>query len=138
MGYPAASRHAATSPHAASAPGRQGVEPAGEARGGVDLLRVAARGPPRRRCGPHAPLRSIALRDRRGDLRELGVTTDDLLREPQDVHAAEGRRQAETLDRPETIVHVDELTEGDCNDPLTEIIITGASVQLALHGESGP
>ena len=66
------------------------------------------------------------------------MTTDELLREPQVARAAEGRRQAETLDRPETIVHVDELTEGDCNDPLTEIICTGASVQLALHGESGP
>ena len=80
--------------------------------------------------------RSIALRDRRCDLRELGVAADELLREPHVVRAAEGRLRAEALDF-ETTVHVDELTEGDCNDPLTEIICTGAIMQLALHGESG-
>ena len=65
------------------------------------------------------------------------MAADELLREPHVVRAAEGRRQAEALDRFATTVHVDRLTEGDCNDPLTEIICTGAIMQLALHGESG-
>ena len=77
-GYPAASRHATTSPGAVSAPDHHGAEQVDETRGGVDLHGVAPRRP-RRTTRPHAPLRSIALRNLRSQLLELGVAAGKLL-----------------------------------------------------------
>ena len=134
-GYPAASRHATTSPGAVSAPDHHGAEQVDETRGGVDLHGVAA-GLPRRTTRPHAPFRSIAPRNLRSEPLELGVAAGKLLGEPDVVDTAEGRLQAEALDRPANTVHKDGPTVGETNDPPTEIICTGAITQLALHGES--
>ena len=77
-GYPVASRHATTSPGAVSAPDHHGAEQVDETRGGVDLHGVAPRRP-RRTTRPHAPFRSIALRNLRSQLLELGVAAGKLL-----------------------------------------------------------
>ena len=84
-GYPAASRHAAATLR------RQCTQRLLRARsqpltimersrwtGGVDLHGVAARRP-RRTTRPHAPFRSIALRNLRSQLLELGVAAGKLL-----------------------------------------------------------
>ena len=122
-GYPAASRHATTSPGAVSAPDHHGAEQADKTRGGVDLHGVAA-GLPRQTTRRHAPFRSMAPRNLRSQLLELGVAAGKLLGEPDVVDTAEGRLQAEALDRPANTIHKDGLTVGDCNDPPTEIICT--------------
>ena len=69
-GDPAASRHATTSPGAVSAPDHHGAEQVDETRGGVDLHGVAPRRP-RQTTRPHAPLRSLALRNLQSQLLEL-------------------------------------------------------------------
>ena len=51
--------------------------------------------------------------------------------------AAEGRREADALYRPEATVHENGLAEGDCNDPFAEIFHAAAFLQLALYNDNG-
>ena len=50
--------------------------------------------------------------------------------------APEGRLQTAAIHGPDITVHENRLTEGDCNDPLAQIITTAAILQLAFRNEN--